>query len=156
MLPYIEISPGLPQDQVTTAAAGSAVLIAGRRMEFVDALLKDQPGSQWIFDTHTGALFTGDGFGYSHVVGECELFSDETGGVQVEQFRGYHGTAFRFMRWVVAERLNADLGHLFERYPVRIIAPIHGNAIRADIPRHVQRLQRAITDLCPAAPERQS
>jgi flavorubredoxin len=148
MLPYIEIAPGLPAAQVTTATPGSTVEIAGRRIEFVEALLKDQPGSQWIFDAQTGALFTGDGFGYTHAPGECEAFADESGGIQVEKFRRHHRAAFRFLRWVVAERFNADLHRLFARYSVQIIAPIHGNAIRSDISAHVERLKHAISQIC--------
>lgn len=148
MLPYIEIAPGLPLEQVTTAMAGSTLEAGGRRIEFVDALLKDQPGSQWIFDPTTGALFTGDGFGASHAPGKCEGFGDEAGGIPVEAYRRYHRLAFRFLRWVVPERFNADLDRLFARYPVRVIAPVHGNAIRADIAEHTARLKQAIAQIC--------
>jgi flavorubredoxin len=151
MLPYIEIAPVLPLAQISAATPGSAVEIGGRRLQFVEALLKDQPGSQWIWDEQTGALFTGDAFGYSHAPEHCERFSDEiVGGVRVEQFERYHRAAFRFLRWVVASRLNAELGQLFERYPAKIVAPIHGNAIRGDIAAHVTRLQQALANVCGA------
>ncbi len=128
--------------------------IGGRRLQFVEALLKDQPGSQWIWDEQTGTLFTGDGFGYTHAPGFCQRFSDEIdGGVTVEQFQNYHRTAFRFLRWVVAGRLNADLERLFQRYPVKILAPIHGNAIRGDMAAHVARLQQAMVNICAARGE---
>ncbi|RLT42977.1 MAG: hypothetical protein DWI57_04965, partial [Chloroflexi bacterium] len=129
--------------------AGGILTVAGRTLEFVDALLKDQPGSQWIFDRQTGTLFTGDGFGYYHSAEQCGQFSDEiAGGVGVEQFQAYHRSAFRFLRWVIAERLNANLDRLFQRYPVQIVAPIHGNALRGEIPAHLARLKQALTQVC--------
>jgi flavorubredoxin len=149
MLPYIEIAPVLPLAQITALKPGTVLSLAGRTLRFVEALLKDQPGSQWIFDPQTGALFTGDGFGYYHPAAACGKFSDELAdGVSVEQFRDYHRAAFRFLRWVVADRLNADLDQLFGRYSVRAVAPIHGSAIRAAVPEHVGRLKRALTQIC--------
>jgi len=149
MLPYIEIAPVLPLAQISAATAGSAAMVGGRRLQFVEALLKDQPGSQWIWDEQSGALFTGDGFGYSHAPESCERFSDEiSGGVLAEQFERYHRAAFRFLRWVDASRLNADLERLFERYPAKIVAPSHGNALRGDIDTHVGRLAQALTHIC--------
>lgn len=149
MLPYIEIAPVLPLAQITALRPGATLQVAGRTLEFVEALLKDQPGSQWIFDRQTGTLFTGDGFGYYHAAEQCGRLSDELNGeLTVEQFQTYHRTAFRFLRWVVAERLNADLAKLFARYPVNIIAPIHGHALRGDVTKHVARLQHALTHIC--------
>jgi flavorubredoxin len=149
MLPYIEIAPVLPLAQITALRPGAILQVAGRTLEFVEALLKDQPGSQWIFDRQTGTLFTGDGFGYYHSAEQCGRFSDEvSGGLTVEQFQTYHRTAFRFLRWVVAERLNADLEKMFAHYPVNIIAPIHGHALRGEVPKHVAQLQQAITHIC--------
>lgn len=149
MLPYIEIAPVLPLEQITALKPGAILTVAGRKLQFVEALLKDQPGSQWIFDPQTGALFTGDGFGYYHPAEQCGRFSDElAGGVSVEQFRDYHRAAFRFLRWVIAEKLIADLERLFLRYHVQIIAPIHGSAIRSAVPEHVSRLKLALTQIC--------
>jgi|GEM_PF-1362292 len=149
MLPYIEIAPVLPLGQITALRSGVTLQVAGRTLEFVEALLKDQPGSQWIFDRQTGTLFTGDGFGYYHSAEQCGRFSDEiAGGVSVAQFQAYHCTAFRFLRWVVAERLNADLEELLARYPITTIAPIHGGALRSEIQLHVNRLQTALTNIC--------
>ena len=149
MLPYIEITPALPLERVATLKAGASLMVAGRQLEFVDALLKDQPGSQWINDPVTGTLFTGEGFGYLHSAEQCGQFSDEVaGGLSVEAFQVYHRTAFRFLRWVIADRLNADLDRMFERYAVRNIAPIHGHALRGDVPAHVARLKQALAGAC--------
>ncbi len=148
MLPYIEITPQVPLANISTAHAGALLTPAGRPLQFVFALLKDQPGSQWIFDPRTGVLFCGDGFGYATTAADVQLFGDELpGGVSVAQFRGHHQTAFHYLRWVIPERFNADMDALFARHDVRVLAPIHGNAIRADIPGHVARLQQAVAEI---------
>ena len=149
LLPYIEIAPVLPLDQIDTVSPGTTQQIAGREVSFLDALLKDQPGSQWIYDPKTGTLFTGDGFGYYHPAEVCELFSDELeGGIREQWFSTYHRDAFKFLRWVTPEKLNEVLDDLFQRRDVKIVAPIHGNAIRRDIPEHVDRLKQAVTSIC--------
>lgn len=142
MLAYIEIAPVLPLDQIMAVTPGTTLDLAGRTLQFVDALLKDQPGSQWIYDPKTGALFTGDGFGYYHPSDERE------GGIPEEYFREFHRNAFRFLRWVIPERLNDDLEKAFQQLDVKIVAPSHGNAIRGDIPAHVERLKQTITNIC--------
>ncbi|MBU6359389.1 MAG: MBL fold metallo-hydrolase [Chloroflexota bacterium] len=148
MLPYIEIAPILPLSQITSEAAGKTINIGGRTLKFVFATLKDQPGSQWVFDTQTGILFTGDGFGYYQSAEQIGKFSDEVeGGIREIQFRDYHRTAFHFLRWVLPEKFNPDLDAIFAQLPVKIIAPIHGDAIRSDIPTHVARLKQAVANI---------
>lgn len=145
MLPYIEVLPVLPLTQITAAVPGAAINYETRRLEFVDALLKDQPGSQWIYDSRTGTLFTGDGFGYYHPEADNGRFSDEIeGGITQEQFQIYHYHTFRFLRWVKAARMNADIDKMFGRRDVRVIAPIHGSAIRTDVEAHKERVKAAI------------
>lgn len=149
LLPYIEILPVLPLEQITAVTPGTTIEVGERRLVFVDALLKDQPGSQWIYDTQTKTLFTGDGFGYYQTEALCNRFSDEIeGGIRVDQFVPYHLRAFRFLRWVKPDRFNADVDKMFSNRDVAIIAPIHGSAIRAEIPEHVARLKTAITQVC--------
>jgi len=149
MLAYIEIAPVLPLDQIIPVTAGTTLELAGRTLQFVDALLKDQPGSQWIYDPTTGTLFTGDGFGYYHPAGACDVFSDEReDGIPAEYFREFHRTAFRFLRWVIPQRLNDDLDKAFQQLDVKVVAPSHGNAIRGDIAIHLERLKETITNVC--------
>lgn len=149
MLAYIEVLPTLPLEQITQATAGSTVTVGGRTLEFVTALLKDQPGSQWIYDGETETLFSGDGFGYHCSEEQRGRFSDEIpGGVQPEQFESYHRQTFRFLRWIQPERFNADLDRLFEMRPISIVAPIHGAAIRGEIDLHQARVKEAISAVC--------
>jgi flavorubredoxin len=155
MLPYIEIAPILPLAQIIPVSPGTALDFPGRRLEFVEALLKDQPGSQWIYDSHSRTLFSGDGFGYYHRPDQCNRLSDELEhGITIEQFQAYHEQAFRFLRWVIAEKLNAALAEMFQGRAIDIIAPSHGNAIRHDIAGHVVRLQQALSRICQAQREK--
>ena len=148
MLKYIEIAPILPLEQITPVLPGTSLDVAGRKLVFINALLKDQPGTQWIYDPTTGALFTSDGFGYYHPATQCELFADEVaGGVPAAHFRNYHRQVFRYLRWVVPEKLNVGLDNLFQSFDIRVVAPTHGNAIRAEIPEHLVRLKRTLTDI---------
>ena len=148
-LPYIELAPILPLEQIITVSPGTTLELAGRELTFLDALIKDQPGSQWIYDPRTSTLFTADAFGYYHPADQCEPFSDEIeGGVPVESFRAYHENAFRFLRWIIPEHMNAVLDKLFVRRDVRIVAPIHGNAIRGEIAEHLDTLEQALTAIC--------
>lgn len=149
MLPYIEVLPVLPLSQISQVVPGHTISYPGRTLTFVDALLKDQPGSQWIYDSRTQTLFTGDGFGYYTTAARIDRFGDElAGGVAVEQFAAYHQTAFHYLRWIKPDRFNADLDRMFANRPVSVIAPIHGNAIRAEIPTHVDRMKAAIEQIC--------
>jgi flavorubredoxin len=119
MLSYIELAPAVPIDQITNVKPDTTINFDGRDLILLDALLKDQPGSQWIYDPMTKILFSGDGFGYYHAPGKCHAFSGELAeGIQTEQFQAYHHSAFRFFRWVKAERFNSDLDRFFANLPV--------------------------------------
>ena len=145
MLPYIEVLPVVPLEQMFQVLPGTRMDLPTRSIEFVDALLKDQPGSQWIHDSRTETLFTGDGFGYFHSADAMDRFSDEIeGGVTTLQFQNYHHIAFRFLRWIEPDRLNADLDRMFANRSIKVIAPIHGSAIRADVPLHLDRVKEAL------------
>ena len=146
MLPYIEVLPVLPLEQITQVVPGTKIEFPTRTIEFVDALLKDQPGSHWIHDPRTGTLFTGDGFGYFNSEETIEQLAETAAdGVSQTAFEQYHKIAFRFLRWIRPERLAVDLRKMFAKRSVEVIAPIHGNAIRGDIEIHLDRLIGALT-----------
>ncbi|MEM7032951.1 MAG: MBL fold metallo-hydrolase [Chloroflexota bacterium] len=145
MLPYIEIAPGIPQEQILAVTPGTSMMVGSRSLTLVDALLKDQPGSHWIYDPQTETLFTGDGFGAYHSPEDCARETDAV--ISDAAFRQYHRNAFRFLRWVIPERLNPIMDHLFDQYAVSVIAPSHGDAICHDIPAHIEQLKLALADI---------
>ena len=141
MLPYIEVLPVLPLEQITQVVPGTKLTFPNRTIEFVDALLKDQPGSHWIHDSRCGALFTGDGFGYFNEKAAIGQLGDSAEfAISQQAFEQYHKIAFRFLRWIQPDRLAIDLRKMFAKRNVQVIAPIHGNAIRGDIDTHLNRL----------------
>ncbi len=145
MLPYIEVLPVLPLEQITQVVPGTKIEFPTRTIEFVDALLKDQPGSHWIHDPRTGALFTGDGFGYFNAEADIQtLPATAAEAVTETAFAQYHKVAFRFLQWISPERLAVDLRKMFTKRNVQVIAPIHGNAIRGDIDGHLDRMIAAL------------
>lgn len=149
MLPYIEVLPVLPLSQISQVVPGHKIECPTRTIYFIDALLKDQPGSQWVYDSRTEAIFTGDGFGYYTNDSHVGQFGDEIdGGIAVSQFEAYHKTAFHYLRWIKPDLFNADLDKMFGRRPISVIAPIHGNAIRAEVPLHLDRMKTAIENIC--------
>ena len=118
MLPYIEVLPVLPLSQITQVVPGHKIECETRTIYFIDALLKDQPGSQWVYDDRTETIFTGDGFGYYTSDEKIDSFSDEIdGGIQAEQFVDYHKTTFHYLRWIKPDRFNKDLETMFSRRP---------------------------------------
>ena len=58
ILPHVELPWWVTQEQVTYAYAGTEQRYGGRHISFLDGILKDQPGTHWMFDAVTGALFT--------------------------------------------------------------------------------------------------
>ncbi len=123
LLKYIELAPIMPLDQITTVDPGTTLELAGRELRFVNALLKDQPGTQWIYDVRTATLFTGDGFGYYHSADACEQFDDEA--ITDEGLRDYHHDTFRFLRWVIPEKINKAFDEMFAHYDMQVLAPTH-------------------------------
>ena len=126
-----------------------AIFLSTRQVSFSDAILKDQPGTQWMFDERTGGLFTADAFGYLFPEACDRQFDDEMAdGVPVDYFRRYHESAFRFLPMVSGEKVKADLAKVMARRQVNVIAPTHGNAIRGDVPKHVARVNQALSEIC--------
>ena len=145
MLPYIEVLPVLPLEQITQVVPGTKIEFPTRTIEFVDALLKDQPGSHWIHDPRTQTLFTGDGFGYFNDEATINTFPESAeNGISVKAFQQYHKIAFRFLRWIRPDRLAIDLRKMFTKREIKVIAPIHGNAIRGEVPLHLDRMISAL------------
>jgi flavorubredoxin len=98
IIPYIELAPVVELERIVLAPIASTANFAGRSFEFVNAPLKDQPASQWIFDHRTHTLLTADAFGYYHSPGKCNAFPNEKGGeIRMEDFLEYHRIAFRYL-----------------------------------------------------------
>lgn len=149
ILPHVELPWWVKPEHVKYAYAGTREVYGGREISFSDGILKDQPGTHWMFDTQTGTLFTADAFGYNYPSLADSKFDDELAdGIPVDWFRRYHESAFRFLPLVSGEKVNADIEKVFAKREVRIVAPTHGNAIRADLPQCVDRVKQSILEIC--------
>lgn len=149
ILPHVELPWWVTEEQVEYGYAGTNGIYGGRPIGFSDGILKDQPGTHWMFDAKTGALFTADAFGYFFPDSADHKFDDEIeGGIPQEWFYHYHESAFKFLPLVPGDRVNADLQKVFAKRTVKVIAPTHGNAIRGDVPNHVKKVNQAISGIC--------
>ena len=148
ILPHVELPWWVKEEQVEFAYPGSANTYGGRKISFSDGILKDQPGTHWMFDEQTGALFTADAFGYMFPETADQKFDDELeSGISADWFKMYHASAFRFLPMVHGEKIIADLDRVFTNRKVNILAPTHGNAIR-DVNTHVERIYQSIEEIC--------
>lgn len=148
ILPHVELPWWVRDDQVQFAYPGTEGTYGGRPISFLDGILKDQPGTHWMYDAQTGTLFTADAFGYLFPLEADQVFDDELAdGVPCDWVRRYHEAAFRFLPMVSGAKVNADIAKVFAKRDVRIVAPTHGNAIRGDIGECLARFNQAIEEI---------
>lgn len=148
ILPYCELPWWVKKEQVQFAHAGTEKAYGGRHISFLDGILKDQPGTHWMFDARTGALFTADAFGYFFLQADGLKFDDELDdGIPAEWLRRYHRNAFRFLPLVDRTKVVKDIAKVFGNRDVRVIAPTHGNAMRSNVAQCVERFNQAILEI---------
>ena len=148
VLPYLELPRYQELKHLVTTHAGTSRSFAGRQFEILNAVLRDQTTSQWIFDPTTKTLLTADAFGYYHSPGQCELFSDEDGGaIRKKDMLDFHRNAFGYLRWVIPERFNDTIDKVFNGHEVETIAPIHGNPISNKVEETIDMLKEIVGTL---------
>lgn len=149
ILPHVELPWWIKEEQIQYAYAGTDEIYGGRHISFLDGILKDQPGTHWMYDARTGALFTADAFGYIYPSDADAFFDDELeGGIPMEWLRDYHAGAFRFLPYVNGNKMMDDFHKVFAKRSVNVIAPTHGNAIRGDVPETLKRFEVAVRGVC--------
>lgn len=149
ILPHVELPWWVREDQVLFGYPGTVETYGGREIAFVDGILKDQPGTHWMYDAQTQTLFTADAFGYLMPSDADTKFDDELpDGIPDAWLRDYHASAFRFLPMCKATRVSADMDRTLNRWPVSVLAPTHGNAIRKTVPQAIQRLHQVISEVC--------
>jgi len=149
ILPHVELPWWVREDQVLYGYAGTDEVYGGRRISFSDGILKDQPGTHWMFDERTGTLFPADAFGFLLPQSADMKFDDELdGGVPQDWIKRYHEGAFRFLPMVSGEKVSSDVEKVFAKRDVRVIAPTHGNAVRGDVAEFVSRTDASLREIC--------
>jgi len=149
ILPHVELPWWVREDQVLYGYPGSVESYGGREIAFLDGILKDQPGTHWMYDAQTQTLFTADAFGYLMPSDADTKFDDELpDGIPVSWLRDYHASAFRFLPMCMGAKVSADMDKILNKRPVSVLAPTHGNAIRATVPETIRRFHQVISEIC--------
>lgn len=130
-------------DRLEEHPAGSELDLGGHRFEFVDAVIKDLPSSQWGYESSQQVLFVADGFAYSHQPpadddddhpthspGECTMLSSELPGEPgPEQIVWITKAALYWTRFVKMDTFLSEFERLLAEHPTRLVAPAHGAVI---------------------------
>ncbi len=149
ILPHVELPWWVKDDQIQYAYAGTEGVYGGRHISFLDGILKDQPGTHWMYDATTETLFTADALGYLFPATADALFDDELeDGVPEEWLFDYHVSAFRFLPYVDGAKMMDDFHHIFRKRSIKIIAPTHGNAMRGDLKKLMRKFEHAVMRVC--------
>lgn len=149
ILPHVEMPWWIDKDIISYGYAGTHEIYGGRAISFLDGILKDQPGTHWMYDEVTGTLFTADAMGYLYPSSADLLFDDELdNGIEMSWMSRYHESAFRFLPYVVYDKMMADFAKLYHKRDIKIMAPTHGNAIRGDIAAFKTQFADVMKGLC--------
>ena len=149
ILPHVELPWWVKPESVQYGYPGTDEVFAGRRISFLDAMLKDQPGTHWMYDHQTETLFTADAFGYLFPMSaDQQLDDDLEDGIPADWLRRYHEAAFRFLKLSSGDHVIADFDRVFSKRDVSVIAPTHGNAIRGDVAQCRKRFNDVMRELC--------
>ena len=149
ILPHVELPWWVEKDKIQYAYAGTEGVYGGRHISFLDAILKDQPGTHWMYDAETGTLFTADAFGYIFPASADALFDDELdASISTEYLYDYHASAFRFLPYVNGDKMMDDFHKVFDKRSIAVIAPTHGNAIRGNIRKALNNFEDAVRRIC--------
>lgn len=112
----------------------------GYRIVLLEALIKDLPNTQWVYEPSQGVMFVSDGFSYTHhppvddepvhLPSECAMLSSELPAIpSVEQAAFLTRAALYWTRFVDVSLDFERFEQLLTRYPARMIAPAHGSVI---------------------------
>ena len=142
---------GLPETRRCTF--DEKMLVGGREFTFFDPPLADVVFTSWPYDHETGTLFTADGFGTYHEPSTCEeLWTPTTPGLGRENLESYHETTFRWLEYVDPDLLIGALEEMLDNHDISLIAPSHGNPIRAEhVDEYFEQLSAVITDYAATA-----
>ena len=133
-------------DRFRPYKVGESVSLGDREFVFVDAIWRDLPNTLWAYDTGSRTLFPADGFAYTHhhLSHECALTSTERSVPDQRATVFINERALFWTRYVGVDRSFALIDDLFERYPVELVGPAHGNVID-DVGDMVPRLKQGMS-----------
>jgi flavorubredoxin len=117
----------------TQCEVGGGMEILGRNFHFIDPPLADRSHTTWIYEADSKILFTADGMGSYHELGQCDaISSDLADGIDPVDIREFHEETLVWLRYVEPEKLRAAVESVLDQFEVSFIAPAHGTPITAD------------------------
>lgn len=116
--------------------------IAGEPFSFLDPLLTDVVGSNWILHEPTGTLFTAEGVGHYHHPSDCNYTSSELeNGIPPDAVHAFHRDKLSFLGYLDPEKLRGGFVSILDAFDIQRIAPMHGNPVDpTDIDAYVDRV----------------
>jgi flavorubredoxin len=109
---------------------GDELDLGGTTFQIHESVFRDYTHSRWGFDTRRKALFTGDGFAYSHYheAGMCGHVAEEVPELEIpEMLAMFAELALYWTRFVDLEPYIARLDELvFDELDAELIGPTHG------------------------------
>jgi Metallo-beta-lactamase superfamily len=144
---------------------GQSLDLGGHELVILDAPIRDLPSTTWVYERSQQILFSSDGLGYTHyppndgdavhLPNECSFFSSELPKPPDVVHTGYlTRSALSWTRYVDMEPVFERVFEIMREYPVRLVAPAHGNVIdvQADVMPVIQEAHRlAYEGLLPVA-----
>lgn len=124
---------------------GDVIDLGSHSVEFLEPLFYDHVMTTYMWERSTDTLFTVDFLGFEHVAGECQQFVDEfETEVTPGRLQRFNSMAFVWMRYVDPEATDHAIDQLIDNIDPEILAPAHGQPIRADAREHLERAKTAI------------
>lgn len=129
-------------DRLLQLEPGDTLDLGGTSFQIQESVFRDYAHSRWGFDTRRKALFTGDGFAYSHYheAGMCGHVAEEVPELEIPEMTAvFAELALYWTRFVDLEPYIDRLDELvFDELAAELVCPTHGLPItdpRATFPR---------------------
>lgn len=137
-------------ERILVSEVGDEFDLGGTQLRVVEAVFRDLPFTRWFFDTKRHALFTGDGFAFTHVhdADHCGKLTEETEGLDIAAMMSlFMVAAFHWVEYVDIEPFLERMEDLIlDDLKVELIAPTHGLVIgnpRATLPAIAAGMRQA-------------
>lgn len=133
-------------DRLVEMRIGETVDLGGTEIEVLEAPFRDYIYTRWFLDTTKKALFSGDGFSYSHFHGtdHCGFVAEEAPDLAMPEMTAvYSEKAFWWTQNVDIEPYVERLEWLLEATDAETLCPTHGLPI-LDIPRTLPDLIKGL------------
>lgn len=139
-----EVRDFLGRVPIVESRNGMTNQIGDLELQWLDAGVKQMLLTQWMFEPHTGCLFTSDSLGFRHLkaIDDTPIVESARGLPSTKLVAGELAARMNWLRGAEYPDLLARLATIFRERDVQMIAPVHGCIIRgrAAVRAHVERL----------------